>query len=148
MVFCAQAHRVFHGNDQPEKLLASAVGNLAEIADLVASKLPGIPVLIHGYDYACPSGKDFYGLGQWLQYPMDTAKIKRSIQQGVVNDLLDTFAEKLNEVAKDCKNIHAVNCLGTLKSEEWANELHPVRSGFNKLAKKWSPVLQATGLIP
>lgn len=134
--------------DQPDKLIACAVSNLAEIAGLVADKLPGIPVLIHGYDYASPCGIDFYGLGQWLQYPMDTAKINRGIQQGVVNDLLDTFTEKLNEAAKDGKNIHMVNCLGTLKSEEWANELHPVRSGFTKLARKWTPLLQTTRLIP
>ena len=133
---------------QPARLMGSAADNLLDVAQLVARKLPDIPVLVHGYDYANPNGKGFFGLGQWLQYPMDKVKIKRELQQDVVNDLLDAFSRRLDAIAKDCANIRPVRCLGTLKREEWANELHPVPTGFNKLARKWTPALQAAGLIP
>lgn len=84
----------------------------------------------------------------WFWYPMDKAMIHRELQQSVVNNLLEAFSKRLDDVAKECANIHCVNCLGTLKPEEWANELHPIPTGFNKLARKWTPVLQAAGLIP
>lgn len=133
---------------QPARLMGTAAGNLLDVAQLVARKLPHVPVLVHGYDYANPNGKGFFGLGQWLQYPMDKAMIRRELQQSVVNNLLEAFSKRLDDIAKECANIHCVNCLGTLKREEWANELHPMPTGFNRLARKWTPVLQAAGLIP
>lgn len=133
---------------QPARLMGNAARNILAVAQLVAQKLPDVPVLIHGYDYANPNGKGFLGLGQWLQYPMYKAKINRELHQVVVANLLDTYARRLDGVAKECHNILPVNCLGTLKPDEWANELHPAPSGFNKLAKKWEPALRQAGLVP
>lgn len=110
-------------------------------------------ILVRGRNGATTSEYVKGRIREQIEWDLDKAHgYGRTIQavflSGGGNDLLDTFADKLNEVAKNSKNIHMVSCLGTLKSKEWANELHPVRSGFNKLAKKWTPVLQTSGLIP
>lgn len=131
---------------QPGQLFQTVQKALLSVVDLVQDKLPGIPVFVHGYDYAIPSGKGFLGLGQWLQYPMDETKVSREIQQAVVNDLIDTFAEMLEDAARKRPALHFVDNRQTLSANQWANELHPTPRGFNKLARVWEPSLKNAGL--
>ena len=131
---------------QPAQLFEAVQKALLSVVDLVAEKLPGVPVFVHGYDYAVPSGKGFFGLGQWLQYPMDESQVDRGIQQAVVNELIDSFAGALAEASKKRPALHVVNARETLKPDQWANELHPTPRGFNKLATAWEPVLKSAGI--
>ena len=116
------------------------------MVELVERKLPGTPVFIHGYDYACPNGKGFLGLGQWLQYPLDQCQVARSLQQQVVNELIDRFRVVLEETCAQAPTLHLVDGRNTLGRDEWANELHPTVAGFNRLGKCWAPALEAAGL--
>ena len=131
---------------QPGQLFQTVQRALLSVVDLVQDKLPGIPVFVHGYDYPIPSGKGFLGLGQWLRYPMDETKVSREIQQDVVNDLIDTFAEMIEDAATKRPALHFVDARETLPADQWANELHPTPRGFNKLARIWEPSLKKAGL--
>jgi len=131
---------------QPAELFQTVHQALLSVVDLVAERIPGIPVFVHGYDYPVPNGQGFLGLGQWLQYPMDEVQIDRDIQQAVVNDLIDTFAGVLADPAKQRANLHFVDARGTLRPDQWANELHPVPRGFNKLATAWTTALKQAGI--
>lgn len=131
---------------QPESLFGTVFDALVGVYDLVQEKIPSTPVFVHGYDYACPNGKGFFGLGQWLQYPMDQCRVSRNLQQEVVNTLIDRFAVMLQEAQRRSPHLHVVNEVGTLTTGDWANELHPTPAGFNRLAKCWRPLLKSTGV--
>jgi GDSL-like Lipase/Acylhydrolase family len=133
-------------NGQPETLFDTVQEAILSVVDLVAEKLPGVPVFIHGYDYPNPNGQGFLGLGQWLQYPMDESKVERALQQDVVNDLIDSFAGMLVDTAKLRTSLNVVDARKTLRPDQWANELHPAPRGFNKLATVWEVGLKKAGV--
>jgi hypothetical protein len=131
---------------QPKRLFVTVRQALLSVVDLVQQKLPGVPVFVHGYDYACPNGKGFLGLGQWLQYPMDQCGVPRNLDQPLVNLLIDQFRETLEEAKAQAPTLQLVDGRGTLNPEDWANELHPTVPGFNRLAKCWKTSLVAAGI--
>ncbi len=131
---------------QPEQLFTRVRDALLSVVELVEKKIPGTPVFIHGYDYACPNGEGFLGLGQWLQFPMDQCQVTRNLQQGLVNVLIDRFRLALEEVRARAPSVRLVDGRRTLQAEDWANELHPTIPGFNRLAKCWQAPLEACGL--
>jgi hypothetical protein len=128
---------------QPRRLFNTVRDALLSVVDLVQRKIPGTPVFVHGYDYAVPTGKGFLGLGQWLKFPMDQANVKDALQQSLVNLLIDGFRSALEEAQAQAPTLQLVDERGTLKPEDWANELHPTPSGFNRVAKRWTPALRA-----
>ncbi len=68
---------------------------------------------------------------------MDTAKVKTSIQQDVVNLLIDSLGKRLEALESSANGrVVFLRTVGTLKPEQWANELHPTPRGFNKMATK------------
>jgi hypothetical protein len=131
---------------QPDLLFEVVRSALQSVYDLVQEKIPGTPVFVHGYDYACPNGQGFMGLGQWLQYPMDQCGVPRLLHQQVVNQLIDRFGATLRMAQRSAPHLHVVDGRETLTATDWANELHPTPAGFNRLAKCWRPVLENVGI--
>mgnify|MGYP001187656893 CR=1 FL=1 len=131
---------------QPARLFNKVRAALLSVVDLVQQKIPGTPVFVHGYDYAVPNGKGFLGVGQWLQFPMDQCSVPRRIHQPMVDLLIDDFRLMLEDAQSQAPSLQLVDARGTLSPEDWANELHPTVSGFNRLAKRWKPALDATGI--
>lgn len=131
---------------QPEQLFTQVCDALLSVVALVEKKLPGTPVFIHGYDYACPNGEGFLGLGQWLQFPMDQCKIKRALHQDLVNLLIDRYRVALEGLKAKAPSVRLIDGRKTLATADWANELHPTIAGFNRLAKCWQAPLEAAGL--
>lgn len=119
-----------------------ALGDLIAKVHLIK---PGIPIFLHGYDYAVPDGRDVHFLGfsfsgPWLK-PALTQKRYSNLDEGrrIMVDVADRFNVALKRVAAAHENVHFINLLGTLRTgpkykEDWANELHPTSTGFKKLA--------------
>lgn len=128
---------------QPKNLFNKVTHALISVIDLVEKNIPGTPVFVHSYDYANPNGKGFLGLGQWLQYPMNECKVPPKLHQPLVNHLIDSYWEALVSAQKTIPTLNLIDQRGTLERDDWANELHPVPSGFNRLAKLWEPILRA-----
>jgi hypothetical protein len=133
-----------------EEALSFIFGSYAEtaMAALIAkvrAVKPGIPVFLHGYDYAIPDGRNvnFLGFsfaGPWLK-PALTQKRYVSPGEGaaIVRTVVNRFNEALARVATVHPNVHYINLRGTLRSDanynkDWANELHPTSDGFQLLA--------------
>ena len=131
---------------QPNRLFDTVTDALLSVVALVEEKIPGTPVFVHSYDYPPPNGKGFLGLGQWLQFPMDEAKVDRALQEEVAKLLVDQFWLCLEEAQAKAPTLKLVDGRHTLKPDEWANELHPTPRGFNRLAKCWRPALERTGV--
>ena len=133
-------------SNQPNILFNTVTSALLSVVELVEKLIPGTPVFVHSYDYANPNGKGFLGLGQWLQYPMNRCKVPKKLHQPLIDYLIDAYWNALNEAQKKAPTLNLVDQRGTLAREEWANELHPTSSGFNKIAKLWEPILHDKGV--
>ena len=114
-----------------------------------------LPIIVHGYDYAIPDGRGFLGGWAFLPGPWLEPGFRRKgfselpKRAGLVKQLMDSFNEMLETIisVKEFKHVHYINLRNTLKSslspqdnyrEDWANELHPTKKGFEKITQKFA----------
>ena len=64
--------------------------------------------------------------------------------ENLVRRLMDDFIQVLRALASPVQNhdVHLVETAGTLVEADWANEMHPTRDGFQKLAERFRPLLR------
>jgi hypothetical protein len=119
----------------------------------IATKYLGvpIPIVIHGYDHPIPDGRGF--LGGWWKLPGPWLK-PGFVRKGhtdlptntkVIAELIDRFNGMLASVSSlpAFSHVHYLDLRGTLKPDKkhWANELHPSKTGFDLVAKKFADVI-------
>ena len=117
-----------------------------DLIDLRNNLLPGAPIIVHGYDFAIPSGTGApCGIGPWLKPALDYCGWTDPVAAAqIVHDALSQFAAMLQLLASvPGNNMIYVPTQGTLVAAEWANELHPIPSGFQKIAAKFQTALAA-----
>jgi len=148
---CATADACFnHGAaaGDIEELFDRVQSYHIELIDLVAARVPAAArIFVHNYDYALPTGKGVIGKG-WLQPALAAARVPAPLQAACVRLLIDAFSDRLRAlVARYAGRVVFVDSRGTLAPGDWANELHPKGSGFDRIAReRWQPALQAAGL--
>lgn len=153
--FCIWLNDAIKVGNDPQKALNSAFGLILDIIKTSYSQLvelrnslnrlgAKVPIFVHGYDFALPTGVGVCGLGPWLRPSleyrgwMDPTKPNQGA--GIVKDALTQFANMLQtQFAND--NVIYVPTQGTLAANEWANELHPRTAGFAKIAAKFQTAL-------
>jgi hypothetical protein len=102
-----------------------------------------LPIFIHGYDYAIPGGfpgdkRDpvYAKQDEWLGGPMKKKGIKDPpLQRDIIRLLIDALYDMLVRVAgkSEQTNIYVVDVRGTLKGDDWADEIHGTSAGFKKV---------------
>ena len=105
---------------------------------------PDAVIVTHDYDYAIPSGQGILGAGPWIKPYLDMAQVPKQLQVPCINLFIDEFGLMLGRLSDS--HFRLVKTSGTLTAADWANELHPTRAGFKKLAECFRPVL--TELLP
>jgi hypothetical protein len=121
-----------------------------DLLDGVFAVMPATSrVFVHSYDYAIPSGVAVIGSKAWLKPALVAAKVPPALRPGCVRYLVDQFSTRLADlVVRYAGRVVFVDSRGTLAPNDWANELHPKGSGFNKIARRcWKPALEAAGLL-
>lgn len=124
-----------------------------------AARPPGaacVPVLLHGYDYPVADGRGFAGgwwalPGPWLA-PGLQQKGYAPLAEGraLLVELIDRFNAMLARVAArpGFGHVRHVDLRGLLPAtrhrEWWANELHPTRKGFQRVAKAFARALRTS----
>lgn len=121
-----------------------------------------LPIFFHGYDYPVPDGRGLIipKRGPWLKpgfvekgYGADD---QLPLRKSIMKDLIDRLNTMQKEVAAmpEFKHVVHVDLRGTLppKSTDdyrlwWSNELHPTRSGFELIAKKFADKLASLPLL-
>lgn len=104
-------------------------------------------IFIHGYDFAIPNGVGICDdlIGPWLQPSLQFRKwMDPATEKLVVQEFLLQFSNLLIQIAKAHENVFYVETQGTLKPDEWANELHPTPEGFDKIAAKFIAAMANT----
>jgi hypothetical protein len=107
---------------------------------------PDCKIYIHGYDWAIPSGRGavMWGIkvGPWMKPYLEQKGITDpGDQRAIIRELLRRFNEMLAGIAQQ-PNVVRVETLGTLAETEWNDELHPSRTGFQKIAGKFRDKLK------
>ena len=144
---------------QPGGVFAAVVASYRTLLDAVSAMHPGLPVLLHNYDYAIPDGRTLPGMRSWLKLPMDNCRVPTAgaplggIRREIVRILIDHFTLALDALEAAYTGgtkarAELVWTAGTLGNAEWANELHPKPRAFNRLGREgWrTPARRAVGL--
>jgi hypothetical protein len=145
---------------QPDAVFGAVRSAYRDIVTAIAALRPDVSVLLHNYDYAIPDGRALLGVRSWLKLPMDNCRVptqgapRDGIRRDLVRDLIDRFTLSLDDVVSSSGAVgqpvlELVWSAGTLSDAQWANELHPKPSGFNRLvAECWSGAARrALGLV-
>lgn len=150
--------RDFAADKPPESLIHRARYDAAlaivraGYEDLIAMRdqlSPQTQLVFHAYDFAVPDGRGICHLGPWLKPTFDLRGFP-SQQAGfeVVKLMLSDLAKMLAVLETDHAKVSFINGQGTLapKRDNWHNELHPSRQGFEKFAALFHERL--TALFP
>lgn len=113
-----------------------------------------LPIVVHGYDHPVPDGRGFMGgwwalPGPWLK-PGFAKKghLDQTANTKLVAGLIDRFNTMLQSVTSlpTFAHVHYLDLRQTLRNDasykkDWANELHPSKSGFDLVTKKFADVI-------
>jgi lysophospholipase L1-like esterase len=127
---------------------AFLIGGLTEIAMQLLDR--PIPILLHGYDYAVPDGRGFFGGSLFLPGPWLEPGFRRkgygdlNANKKSVESLIDRFNDMLEQLsgAPGFGHVRYVDLRKTLSNaaavykRDWDNELHPTKRGFQLVAEK------------
>ncbi len=111
------------------------------LAEQIGQRFAGLPIIVHGYDYAAPGeGKR----DNWLKPRMDERDIPLEEQQAVVNAMIDDMNESLRKLGESYANIHYVNCRGAASHQPvpWDDAIHPHEEGFREVAGRFHQKIQ------
>jgi len=103
---------------------------------------PAAWVFTHDYDRAIPSAKPvkigpLKVAGPWMKPYLEQKGIKdEADQRQIMWFMLERFAQVLQKLEQSYDRFYHVRTQGTLKANEWGDEIHPTQAGFEKIATK------------
>jgi hypothetical protein len=124
-----------------ECVLGIVEAGYRDIIEIRNTESPKTAIYLHTYDFAIPDGRPACGVGPWLKPSLDFRGVPASLQRDVVKDMLLRFGKRIHQVAGNYTNVFVVPTQGTLSNDEWSNEIHPDRTGFDKLADRFAAAL-------
>lgn len=108
----------------------------------------GVPLITHAYDFVTPRDAPAQFLvplmGPWLYRAMRSGRVPVARWNDVSDFILRELAKTLEELEQALPNFHVARTQGTLTraalgstgdSHHWANEIHPNRAGYRKIAR-------------
>lgn len=100
---------------------------------------PNAWVFAHDYDRAIPGDKPIrlgpFKVGPWMKPHLESKGItNRQDQRQIVWFMLDRFSQLLQKLEQSYPRFHHVRTQGTLTENEWGDEIHPTKTGFEKIA--------------
>lgn len=131
---CINEQRFQHRLDQIE-------GAYHELLALRNDYHPAAWVFSHDYDRAIPSDKPIrigpFKVGPWMKPYLEQKGIKdREDQRQIILFLLDRFSQMLQKLEQSYERFYHVRTQGTLTKDDWGDEIHPTKAGFEKIAAK------------
>ena len=134
--------------------IARGYREIISLRDRTASPCPGVPLIVHTYDYCTPRDAParflFPVMGPWLYTAFMAARIDPARWNELSDYLIDALAARLIGLQKTLPNFHVVDTRGTLAraapattgdDADWDNEIHPNRRGFKRIAGAISTAL-------
>lgn len=121
--------------------LTAIVSSLESLIVTVRRRAPGVTILQHGYDYAVPRPN-----GRWLGEPMLRQGLDphwdAALCRAIVRIMIDEFNSRLAMLqSKHADAFRHVDLRGTVKTEDWFDELHPKTAATKRTARKFATAL-------
>ncbi len=118
-----------------------------DLIDIRDDCRPTCIIYVHGYDYAVPNGKPAkilgFKVGPWMKPQFDAKGITDLTDaRRIVRWLINHFNEMLADLAQNNLNFVHIKTRNTLNENEWNDELHPSRDGFEQIAEKFRSKLE------
>src|SRR5262249_32042585 len=118
--------------------LTVIIGEYGALLDAVKLRAPHVIVLAHGYDYAIPRID-----GPWLGRPLTERGIgpadHAALGRAIIKLMIDACNVQLQSLeTSHPENFKYVDLRGTLRPNEWWDELHPLTKGAKKSEKKFA----------
>jgi hypothetical protein len=109
------------------------------IFSVVARELPKeVIVVTHGYDYIVPRSS-----GPWIGPKLASKGLRsRAAQREAIRFIIDSFNDALRAVAKDFPRVYVVDLRGTVRENQWYDEIHPDNDAFQQIALKFMGQIQ------
>lgn len=125
--------------------LNTIIANYEALINQVKLRAPHVVMLGHGYDYVVPRVD-----GPWLGGPLTRQGInpmdKGDLAEAIIRLMLDNFNNRLKVLEQTHpRNFKFVDLRGTIKADEWWDELHPLEAGAKKTSAKYAVAIQALG---
>jgi hypothetical protein len=138
-----------------ERIRLAYITILSSISNVCAERgHPGIPILVHGYDYPVPDGRGFFGgwgflPGPWLEPGFrEKGFLVLAQRKQIAKELIDRFNAMLATflAIPELSHVRYVDLRNTLSTGAgyktwWENELHPTPQGFEEVVTKFRAVL-------
>jgi hypothetical protein len=150
--FCLWVRQFAEGSGASDGLDSQRLADMLGVIEAAYIDLIGIRdslqsdciLFLHGYDFAQPTGKGVCGFGPWLKPSLDyRGWTQFALAAGVVKEALLAFDRLLVKLEQQHPNVVYVRTQGILDpASDWANELHPTREGFHKIAGAFMQALR------
>lgn len=112
---------------------------------------PGIPVVLHTYDYIEPvTRRRAFQPGPWVGPQLHRVGMHPYFWQETSNIIIDSIGACIDRIARAHAGVHVVHSAGTLTpgfglwldKKDYSNEIHPSRSGYHKLLPQWEQAIR------
>jgi lysophospholipase L1-like esterase len=105
-----------------------------QIFERLSKERPGIPILVHSYDYPRPL-KPGVKKSSWIGARFDEKHIAREGDRtAAVHMMIDEFNKRLKSVTGEFKNVHYIDLRGRVADNQWDDEIHPNDVGYERVA--------------
>lgn len=135
-----------------QRALEYAITDLEEVIQMRDAYSRKSIIFVHSYAYIWPSGDAFklgpITVGPWVKPSLTAVSVTKIDDQRVITSwLVDQFFKRLQMLVSQHPNMRLIDSRNALPNRrQWENEIHPVRSGFELIAKNyWVP--QLTGIL-
>lgn len=128
---------------------------IAEMRDHPDSACRNTPIITHTYDWTTPNDTPaillFLVIGPWLSKAFRKERLPEVDWIAAADFLLQRLRRALLDLATTLPNFNVVDTTGTLvraergatgNSNDWLNEIHPNKGGYDKLARRISEELR------
>ena len=123
-------------SDRLKALLDCTKAMYQDLAELRDRRAPDCVIVTHGYDFPWPRAAGILWLGPWMKPSMDYCGwTNPNDQRQIITTILRWFNSVVETLAIP-NHIH-VSTQGTLGQDDWHDEMHPNRNGFQKIAEKF-----------
>ena len=124
-----------------EPFIAQMKERFDGLAKRLTGKFPALHIFCHGYDWPLPLAG-----GLWLEPALSVRQVPQSVQKAILKLMIDRYYRMLYEVAANFDGrFHVVDCRGAVgESDQWFDELHPMNSGFGRVAGKFRAEINKT----
>ena len=147
--FLQENHDLHPPGKKPERfispILLDEIDKIADLYEALIRQYPDLHFFGHGYDYVKPYGVE--KKDGWLgKYLTEKGILEEADRKAVAAYMLKVFNDRMKALSDKLENFTFLENLGTLREDQWDDEIHPNNHGFEDIASKFNQAIQEVNL--